>query len=364
MNPHRCSSTLAVFALLLACCLGSTWADSKIDYNRDIRPILSENCLPCHGFDEKARKAELRMDVSESAYAERNGTTAIVPGSLDKSEAWTRITSQDAEQVMPPPASHLQLSNAQKKKLKAWIKEGAPYAGHWSFIAPKKALLPAGTSDNPIDSFVMARLTEQGLQLSAEADRSMLIRRVTLDLTGLPPSAEEVSAFVHSTSINAYRELVDRLLQSPHFGERLAMEWLDSARYADTNGFSIDGGRHLWLWRDWVIQALNDNLPYDRFLVEQLAGDLLPNRTESQRIATGFQRNNMVTHEGGTIPEENLTNYNADRIKTLGESILGLTLGCAQCHDHKYDPITQREYYQMFAFYNSLSDKGLDGNGA
>ncbi len=363
MKPYPCGKVLFLFALLMACSQCGATAESKIDYNRDIRPILSENCLPCHGFDEKARKAELRMDVSASAYEERNGTTAIVPGNLGKSEAWTRITSQDAEQVMPPPSFHFHLSNAQKEKLKAWIEQGAPYAGHWAFIAPKKADLPTGISDGSIDAFVQARLTEQGLRLSPEADRAMLIRRVTLDLTGLPPSAEEVSAFVHSTSSNAYGELVDRLLQSPHFGERVAMEWLDSARYADTNGYSIDGGRHLWLWRDWVIQALNDNMPYDRFLIEQLAGDLLPSRTESQLIATGFQRNNMVTHEGGTIAEENLTNYNADRIKTLGESILGLTLGCAQCHDHKYDPITQREYYQMFAFYNSLSDKGHDGDG-
>ena len=363
MKCYPSGKALLLFALLVACCQCVAIADSKIDYNRDIRPILSENCLPCHGFDEKARKAELRMDVSESAYAERNRTTAIVPGNLGKSEAWTRITSLDEEQVMPPPSSHFHLSNAQKEKLKAWIEQGAPYAGHWAFIAPKKADLPTGISEGPIDAFVQARLTEQGLRLSPEADRAMLIRRIALDLTGLPPSAEEVSAFVHSTSSNAYGELVDRLLQSPHFGERVALEWLDSARYADTNGYSIDGGRHLWLWRDWVIQSLNDNMPYDRFLIEQLAGDLLPNRTESQLIATGLQRNNMVTHEGGTIAEENLTNYNADRIKTLGESILGLTLGCAQCHDHKYDPITQREYYQMFAFYNTLSDKGHDGDG-
>ena len=361
MTPHL-SFLLVLSTSLVACVQVDASADSILEYNRDIRPILSENCLPCHGFDEKARQAELRLDVMESAYADRSGTTAIRPGSLEKSEAWTRITSRDEEQVMPPATSHFRLTEVQRGKIKAWIEQGAPYAGHWSFIAPKKAELRANTAENPIDVFVQSRLIEEGLSHSPEADRSMLIRRVTLDLTGLPPTAEEVEAFVNAKSIDAYPQLVDRLLQSSHFGERLAIEWLDSARYADTNGFSIDGGRHLWLWRDWVIQAFNDNLPYDRFLIEQLAGDLLPNRTESQLIATGFQRNNMVTHEGGTIPEENLTNYNADRVKTLGESILGLTLGCAQCHDHKYDPITQREYYQMFAFYNSLSDKGLDGN--
>ncbi len=354
---------LLVLTVCFAICNSlHAFGDSKLEYNRDIRPILSENCLPCHGFDEKARQAELRLDVMDSAFADRNGTTAIVPGSLEKSEAWTRILSQDPEQVMPPSKSHFRLTDVQKKKLKTWIEQGAPYEGHWAFIVPVKALVPTGSTDNPIDVFVRSRLADEGLKLSPEADRSMLIRRVALDLTGLPPTAEDVEAFVNDNAIDAYPKLVDTLLQSSHFGERLAIDWLDSARYADTNGFSIDGGRHLWLWRDWVIQSFNDNLPYDRFLVEQLAGDLLPNRTDAQLIATGFQRNNMVTHEGGTIPEENLTNYNADRVKTLGESILGLTLGCAQCHDHKYDPITQREYYQMFAFYNSLSDKGLDGN--
>ncbi len=357
------SRQMHVLSAWFAICVSlNAFGDSKLEYNRDIRPILSENCLPCHGFDEKARQAELRLDLMDSAYANRNGTTAIVPGSLEKSDAWTRIISQDPEQVMPPSKSHFRLNDVQKTKLRIWIEQGAPYAGHWAYIAPKKALLPADSAGNPIDAFVQSRQADEGLSLSREADRSMLIRRVTLDLTGLPPTAEEVEAFVNDKSSDAYSQAVDRLLQSSHFGERLAIDWLDSARYADTNGFSIDGGRHLWLWRDWVIQSFNDNLPYDRFLVDQLAGDLLPNRTESQLIATGFQRNNMVTHEGGTIPEENLTNYNADRVKTLGESILGLTLGCAQCHDHKYDPITQREYYQMFAFYNSLSDKGLDGN--
>jgi hypothetical protein len=338
-------------------------AGGKLDYNRDIRPILSESCFPCHGFDEKTRQASLRLDVMDVAYSEREGRTAISPGSLEKSEAWMRVLSTDEEQMMPPPTSHFRLSDLQKSRIKQWIEEGAPYAGHWAFISPKKGNLPAGTSNHPIDRFVESRLAEQGLSQSPEADKAMLIRRLSLDLTGLPPSAQEVEVFVHSSSADAYPQLVDRLLASPHFGERLAIEWLDSARYADTNGFSIDGGRHQWLWRDWVIQAFNDNLPYDRFLMEQLAGDLLPDRTDAQKIATGFQRNNMVTHEGGTIAEENLTNYNADRVKTLGESVLGLTLGCAQCHDHKYDPLSQREYYQMFAFFNSLSDKAHDGDG-
>ncbi len=356
------NALLANFFLIAAHSAIALSADPTIDFNRDVRPILSENCFACHGFDEKARQADLRLDVKDSAFAERDGSTAIVPGSLDKSALWKRIMSDDADTMMPPPTSHLELSVSEKAKLKFWIEQGAPYAGHWSFIRPKKISLPVGSESDPIDFLVRVRLNDEALQPSPEADRSTLIRRVSLDLTGLPPTADEVIAFVDDKSPDAYTKLVDRLLQSPHFGERLAIEWLDSARYADTNGFSIDGGRHLWLWRDWVIQALNDNMPYDQFLIEQLAGDLLPNRTESQRIATGFQRNNMVTHEGGTIPDENLTNYNADRVKTFGESILGLTLGCAQCHDHKFDPITQREYYQMFAFFNTLSDKGLDGN--
>jgi hypothetical protein len=340
-------------------------AAADLDYNRDVRPILSENCFACHGFDEKARKGKLRLDLAESAYAERNGLIRIKPGDPASSEVWLRITSKDEEEVMPPPDAHAKLTDAQKQTIKTWIEQGAKYAPHWSLVAPRKTAVPAvadASAPDPIDAFVRARLAPEKLTLSPEADRAMLIRRVALDLTGLPPSAEEVEAFVRDRSPQAYEQLVDRLLASPHFGERMALVWLDAARYADTNGFSIDGGRHMWLWRDWVIQAFNDNMPYDRFLVEQLAGDLLPNRTEAQLIATGFQRNNMVTHEGGTIPEENLTNYNVDRVKTFGESVLGLTLACAQCHDHKFDPIPQKDYYQIYAYFNTLSDKGLDGN--
>ncbi len=336
---------------------------ATMDYNRDIRPILSENCFPCHGFDEKKRKAKLRLDVVDSAYAEREGKFPIKPGDLKASDVWARIIlNDDDNDVMPPTKSHLKLTDADKSKIKAWIEQGGKYAGHWSFISPQRPPVPTGEK-SAIDALVRQRLTDQGLKLSPEADRAMLIRRVSLDLTGLPPGAEEVAAFVNDKNPKAYEELVDRLMQSPHFGERLALEWLDAARYADTNGFSIDGGRHMWLWRDWVIQAFNDNKPYDRFLIEQLAGDLMPGHTDTEMIATGFQRNNMVTHEGGTIPAENLTNYNADRVKTLGESVLGLTLGCAQCHNHKFDPITQKDYFQMFAFFNTLGDGGLDGNG-
>ena len=366
-------------------------ATRAVDYSRDIKPILSENCFSCHGFDEKARKGKLRLDVAESAYAERNGLTRIKPGDLANSEVWARIISTDPEEVMPPPKEHAPLTTVQRQKIKTWIEEGAKYSEHWSFVAPRKSALPiSGESEKgrggegeterkqsgglagslplgaqAIDAFVRARLAQEKIAPADEADSRTLIRRLSLDLTGLSPTAEEVATFERAAIANrqsAVDHLVTRLLASPHFGERLALDWLDAARYADTNGFSIDGGRHMWLWRDWVIQAINDNKPYDRFLVEQLAGDLLPKRTDADLIASGFQRNNMVTHEGGTIPDENLTNYNADRVKTLGEAVLGLTLGCAQCHDHKFDPITQKDYFQTFAFFNTLPDKGLDGN--
>ena len=357
----RCVILAAVLWVGAVVPVSARAAERPIDFNRDIRPILSENCFACHGFDEKARKAELRLDVAESAYAERDGGFAIKPGDLEASELWQRVATDDPALVMPPPKGHAPLTAEEKAKLKAWIEQGGKYAGHWSFIPPQRPELPEGKG-GAIDRLVRKRLAEEGLSSSVEADRRMLIRRVTLDLTGLPPTAAEVEAFVGDKEPGAYERLVDRLLASPHFGERMALEWMDAARYADTNGYSIDGGRQIWLWRDWVIQAFNDNKPYDRFLVEQIAGDLLPGSTDAELIATGFQRNNMATHEGGTIPDENLTNYNADRIKTLGESVLGLTLGCAQCHDHKFDPITQKDYYQLFAFFNTLDDIGLDGN--
>lgn len=351
---------LAAVALFAALTL--VRADEPVSYNRDVRPILSENCFSCHGFDEHGRKAKLRLDRREDAVAPREDGPAIVPGKLAESLVWQRIVTDDPDDVMPPPESHLKLSAADKAVLRRWIEQGAPYEPHWAFVAPRLPPLP-GDARHPVDAFVRARLRQEGLKPSPEADRATLIRRVSLDLTGLPPSAEEVEAFLRDPDPRAYERLVDRLLASPHHGERLALEWLDAARYADTNGYSIDGGRHLWLWRDWVIQAFNDNLPYDRFLVEQLAGDLLPGRTDAQLVATGFQRNNMNTHEGGTIPEENLVNYNADRVRTLGEAVLGLTLACAQCHDHKYDPLSQRDYFRLFAYFNTLGDKGLDGNG-
>ncbi len=345
--------------------LGNVYAfDSEITYNRDVRPILSEHCFACHGFDAHSREADLRLDEKESAFSDRGGMAAIVPRDLERSEVWKRIISSDPDEIMPPPSTHQVLSADDKETLRKWIEAGAPYQNHWSFEPPVKAPLPANYSNlHPIDAFVRQRLDRESMSPQSEADKESLVRRLYVDLIGLPPSGAEIDAFINDSSPNAYETLVDRLLASSHFGERFALDWLDAARYADTNGFSIDGGRHMWLWRDWVIQSLNDNLSYDQFLLQQIAGDLLPDATLANKIATGFQRNNMVTHEGGTIPEENLTNYGADRVKTFGEAMLGLTLSCAQCHDHKYDPISQREYFQLFAYFNTLSDRGLDGNG-
>jgi hypothetical protein len=368
---------------------------TAIDFNRDIRPILSANCYACHGPDAHARKAGLRLDVAEAAYAtSEDGITAIKPRDLAASELWKRITSTDADVIMPPPESHRALTEEDKAKIRAWIEAGAPYAEHWAFVAPKKmpladialnaplaplapldGLAPsnAGQPAPPletiqaIDTFVRARLEREGVtsatETSREASRATLARRLALDLTGLPPSTGEVAAFVRDTAPDYYERYVRTLMSSPHFGEKMALPWLDAARYADTNGFSIDGGRHAWLWRDYVINAFNKNKPYDRFLLEQIAGDLLPDKNEETITATGFQRNAMITHEGGTIAEENLVTYGADRVKTYGEAVLGLTLACAQCHDHKYDPISQREYYQLFAYFNQTTEPAHGGDG-
>ncbi len=377
MKPRRTPATAWVCALVahlpgsaLALLLGSTLfaapqappAADAVDYDRDIRPILSASCFACHGFDAHARKAELRLDRAESAYAvNADGVRPIKPGDPAASEVWKRITSDDPDVLMPPPSSHRTLAAPQKELVRRWIAEGAPYAQHWAFVPPRGA---EGRGAAPqIDALVRAHLAPLGLDLAAPADRATLLRRVTIDLTGLPPSAAEAAAFVADADPRAYENAVDRLLASPHFGERMAMPWLDAARYADTNGFSIDGGRRLWLWRDYVIRSFNTNKPYDRFLVEQIAGDLLPDKNDETLTATGFQRNAMITHEGGTIDEENLVNYGVDRVRTFGEAVLGLTIGCAQCHDHKFDPVSQRDYYRFFAYFNQTSEPAQGGDG-
>jgi len=344
----------------------------EVSFNRDVRPILSDNCFSCHGADAGGRKADLRLDLREAATAERDGLRAIFPGELAKSELWRRVTSGDPDEVMPPPKSHKTLTDAQKETLRDWIESGAAYERHWAFVPPAPVEPPEVEDEdwpiNEIDRFVLARLEAESLSPSPEAPPEILLRRLALDLTGLPPSPEEVDAFVAETirdrkgpnlPQSAIRKAVDRLLASPHFGEHLAVAWLDAARYADTNGYFGDKPRQMWLWRDWVVSAFNDNLPFDRFTIEQLAGDLLPGATVSQRIATGFNRNHMANNESGSIDEEFRVEYVVDRVDTTMATWQGLTAGCAQCHDHKFDPISQREFYGLFAFFNNVPEQGL-----
>lgn len=333
-----------------------------IEFNRDVRPILSDFCIQCHGPDEKQRKADLRLDLESGALADHDGTRAIVPGDLSHSELFQRITSPDDNERMPPAKFARQLSADQIDIIKRWIEQGAGWQEHWSLIPPQKPALPTIQSANwcrtPIDHFILARLEREGLRPAAEADKSTLLRRVTLDLTGLPPTVTEIEAFLTDTSDNAYEKVVNRLLDSPRFGERMATRWLDGARYADTSGYQSDGERYMWRWRDWVIEAYNRNLPFDQFTIEQLAGDLLPNPTLDQRIATGFNRNHRGNGEGGIVPEEYAVEYVVDRVDTTFTVWMGLTMGCSRCHDHKFDALTQREYYEAFALFNNLPEKG------
>lgn len=335
----------------------------EVSFNREVRPILSDNCFSCHGADAANRKAGLRLDSFEGATAENDGIRAVAPGEPPKSALWTRITSGDEEALMPPPESHKQLTIAQKETLRRWIESGAKYEPHWSFVRLRQGTLPevkhADRTRNEIDHFVLARLEAESMSLSPEASKETLIRRVTFDLTGLPPTLESVRAFLDDSSEAAYERLVDCLLQSPHYGEHLAVAWLDAARYADTNGYFGDKPRQMWLWRDWVIDALNENMPFDQFTIEQLAGDLLPGATVKQRIATGFNRNHMANNESGSIDEEFRVEYVIDRVNTTISTWMGLTAGCAQCHDHKYDPISQREFFGLFAFFNNVPEQGL-----
>ncbi|HEY7115118.1 MAG TPA: DUF1549 domain-containing protein, partial [Tepidisphaeraceae bacterium] len=344
----------------------SARADDKVNFSRDIHPILTENCFACHGFDDKARKAKLRLDIKEGAYKEHDGKAAIVPGKPEESEAIRRILTNDPDDHMPPPDSGKKLTPKQIELIKKWIAQGADYTGHWSFqpviATPVPEVKNAAWCRNEIDRFVLKKLESNGLTPSPEADRPTLLRRVTFDLTGLPPTLKELDDFLNDRSSDAYEKVVARLLASPHYGERMALDWLDAARFADTHGYHIDAGRDMTRWREWVIDAFNSNLPYDKFTVWQIAGDLLPNATLEQKIATGFNRNHMINFEGGAVPEEYHAAYLVDRVNTTGTVFLGLTVGCAQCHDHKYDPIKQREYYQLYAFFNNLPEKGLDGN--
>ena len=363
-GPARGAVTLALLGLTGLAAPGL--ADEGPRYNRDIRPILSEHCFACHGPDSASRKADLRLDRPEDALADRGGYAPIVPGDPEASELIYRVESEDELDMMPPPSSHKPLTAEQKETLRLWVASGAEFEPHWSFIPPDRPGLPEVSDPswirNPIDAFVLSKLDEAGLAPAPEADRRTLARRVSLDLTGLPPEPGEVEAFVEDTSPNAYEAYVDRLLASPRWGEHRSRYWLDAARYADTHGLHFDNEREMWSYRDWVINAFNRNLPYDRFVVEQLAGDLLPDRTLDQLVATGFNRCNITTNEGGTIPEENLVGYTRDRTETFGTVFLGLTAGCAVCHDHKFDPISQREFYELAAFFNNTTQGALDGN--
>ena len=345
--------------------VAGTATPAPVDFNRDIRSILSDRCYTCHGPDENKRKAGLRLDRQEDAFKElKSGQHALVAGDPAKSSLIARILSQDPDEVMPPPKMGKPLTPEQIGLLQRWVKDGAQWKGHWSFLPPERPALPAVQDRrwvrNPIDRFILARLEKEGLKPAPEADRATLLRRVKFDLTGLPPTIAEVDAFLADKSPEAYEHLVDRLLGQPQYGERMTANWLDLARFADTSGYHFDGVRFMWLWRDWTIKAFNDDQPYDQFTLEQLAGDLLPDPTPEQRIATGFVRNNMTNDEGGADPDEYLNKYVVDRVNTLGAVWLGLTVGCTECHDHKFDPMTTKEFYRLYAFFHNVPEKGLD----
>ncbi|MEM7235455.1 MAG: PSD1 and planctomycete cytochrome C domain-containing protein, partial [Planctomycetota bacterium] len=340
---------------------------AAVDFDLEVRPILSDACFPCHGPDEGTRKAKLRLDVRDGLFSVRDGRRIVAPSDLASSELIRRVKAKGSGDVMPPADAGRQLTDAEIETLEQWVKEGGVWQDHWAYRTPVKAELPAvrqrAWPRNAIDHFVLAKLESSGLAPSLEASAETLIRRVTLDLTGLPPTLREVDDFLADSRPDAYERLVDRLLDSPRYGERMVWEWLAASRYADTNGYQGDQTRRMWPWRDWVIEAFNQNKPFDVFSVEQIAGDLLPNPSLDQRIATGFNRNHMINGEGGRIAEENRVEYVFDQTETVSTIWLGLTVGCARCHDHKYDAITQKEYYQLFAYFNNTPVSGGGGSG-
>ena len=350
-----------LFPYLLVFCMPLMVFAESLNFNRDVRPILSENCFYCHGVDGNKREADLRLDLRKDAI--EGG--AIVPGDLEESEMYHRIHSTEEDEIMPPPDSNRILSSEQKKILEQWILEGAKYEKHWAFVAPEQKTPPKVKQvdwvRNPIDSFVLQKLEENNLTPSPEARKETLIKRLYADLIGLPPTPQEVDAYMLDSSADAYEKVVDHLLASPHYGERMALEWLDAARYADSNGFQFDGETYQWIWRNWVVQALNDDMPFDQFTIWQLAGDLLPDASTEQKIASGFNRNHLNNGEGGAIPEEQRFVILFDRIDVTSTTWLGLTMACAQCHDHKYDPITARDYYSMLDAFNQVSESGRPG---
>ena len=369
LGPTMRSRISSAFGLALATSLsilGDAGRADELRYNREVRPILAESCFRCHGPGTK--KAGLRLDRSEAAYKKtESGEIPVVPGKADESEMIRRILSDDPNEVMPPPAAKKPLKPEEKELLKRWVQEGAKYEAHWSFQSPVKEPLPKvegpGYSvNNPVDAFIADRLKHSGLKMNPEADRPTLIRRVAFTLIGLPPTPLEVETFVGDTSPKAYEAMVERYLNSPRYGEEMARHWLDAARYADTHGLHLDNERQIWPYRDWVVKAFNENLPFDQFTIEQLAGDLLPNATLDQKVATGFNRCNVTTSEGGSIEDELVFRYAVDRASTTAETWMGLTAGCAVCHDHKFDPISAEEFYSFYSFFYSIAGSGLDGN--
>jgi hypothetical protein len=364
---RRQAPTLAAASLLGCLAITPAVRSQEVRFNRDVRPILSDRCFQCHGVDAKARKADLRLDTWEGLTAPRGWRLpAVTPGNPDRSSLILRIESEDPKQVMPPPSTHKSVSPAERQVLRKWIAEGAAFEAHWAFVPPEAVEPPESDPDGwartEIDRFIAARLGAAALRPQPDADRETLIRRVHLDLTGLPPSVEEIQAFLADDRPDAYEQLLDRVLASPHFGERMAQVWLDAARYADTNGFHHDNIRTSWPYRDWVIDAFRQNMPYDRFVTEQIAGDLLPEPTVEQRIASGFCRMHNINDEGGAIDKEYRVEALADRIETVSTAFLGLTMTCARCHDHKYDPITQEDYYSLFAVFGSIDERGVYSN--
>ncbi len=343
--------------------VGATGDVGRVRFNQDIRPILSDRCFACHGPDEAAVEAGLRLDLEERAKADLGGYRAIVPGRPEESELIRRIESEDPGEVMPPPEAHLALTAEEKSVLRRWIEQGAEWQGHWSFQPLEPPAVPAreGWGSNPIDAFVLQRLREEKLEPAPAAEPVAWLRRVTQDLAGLPPTPAQIDAFTADSSAGARAAVVDRLLESDDFAERMTAVWLDNARYADSNGFQFDNERTMWPWRDWVIEAFRANMPFDRFVTEQLAGDLLEEPTREQLIATGFLRNHGYSIEGGIIDEEYRVMYANDKTATFGTLFLGLTLDCARCHDHKYDPVSIEEYYSIYAFFNTSAEKGAPG---
>src|SRR5580658_1716413 len=365
---------MRLYLRILAPALAAFWCGSgllcsateTLQFNRDIRPILSDRCFKCHGPDKASRKAGLRLDVAQDAYAEREKTheRAVVPGRPEQSLLCRKIFAADPAEAMPPPDSNLSLTAPEKERLRRWIAEGAHYQPHWAYLPLPESVPVPGVKHkrwprNKIDYFILARLEREGLQPSPEADKLRWLRRVSYDLTGLPPTPQEAQAFLADKSSGAWEKVVDRLLASPHFGQRLAVPWLDTARYADSYGYQSDLLCPTWPYRDWVVAAFNRNIPYSQFIMDQLAGDLLPDADDSTRLATAFNRLHRQTNEGGSIEEEWRMEYVSDRIQTFSTAFLGLTFECTRCHDHKFDPLTQKDYYSLGAFFNSIDEYGL-----